>query len=114
MYNYNDAIIYRAKWIEVCGTMYKSMCALVIGIDDEFPVFGKVSSVYVLDGEVIFAVHKLYTCSFNTHFHAFEVQNTTDKVFIRYEKLQSHVPLHLKFIPNQNNMMVVLKHRLPF
>ena len=46
---------------KVCGTTYKQPCVVVLGIDDEFPVFGKITSVYIINEVIVFSVLLLYT-----------------------------------------------------
>ena len=31
----------------MCGTLYTKPCVLVIGSEDDFPVFGKLKNIYV-------------------------------------------------------------------
>ncbi len=38
----------RARWVKVNGQVYKSPCVLVLGVEDEYPIFGQVSDVYVV------------------------------------------------------------------
>ena len=102
----------RSKWVKVCGTTYKKPCVVVVGIDEEFPLFGKITSVYIIDEIIVFSVLLLYTCTYNPHYHAFEVKNSTEICFVQYENLVSHISLHLK--NNCDSLMVPIKHRLTF
>ena len=49
------------KWVEINGTIYKKSCVLVIGSEDEFPVFARVTNIYVSQGKVVFFVLELRT-----------------------------------------------------
>ena len=31
---------YRTNWIKITGCLYKPNCVLVLGVEDEYPVFG--------------------------------------------------------------------------
>lgn len=87
---------------------------LVIGSDDEYPVFGQVANIYVIKQQVIFSVRLLHTLSYHPHYHAFAVERKSDLCFIKYEDLISFVPLHLKNVPHMLTPVIVLKHRLIF
>lgn len=41
----------RANWVILNGATYKSPCILVVG-SDEYPVFGKLCSIYVVRSKV--------------------------------------------------------------
>lgn len=97
---------------KVSGTTYKKPCVVVVGIDDEFPIFTKITSVYIIDEVIVFSVLLLYTYLYNPHYYAFEVKNKTEIRFVQYENLVSHILLHLK--NNCNSLMVPRKHRLTF
>ena len=103
---------YRAKWVEVCGTTYKKPCILVIESEDDFPVFGRLSSVYTLDHKkIIFSVQMLHTHSFDPHFHSYRVNNTANTKFVLYENLLSYAPLHERLICG--HILISLKYHLP-
>ena len=104
----------RTKWVEICGTTYKCLCVLIVGVEDEFPLFGKVASVYIIDKSIVFNVCVLHTCSYDPHYHAYLVNHTTEMRFVQYKDLVTSVPLHAKKIPDKNELAIVLKHRLPF
>lgn len=97
---------------KICGAIYKEPCVLVVGIDDEFSVFRKITSVYIIDEVIVFSVLLLYTYLYNPHYYAFEVKNKTEIRVVQYENLVSHILLHLK--NNCNSLMVPRKHHLTF
>ena len=49
MVNMNSVQSYRARWLKASGVLYKRPCALLLGIEDEYPLFGKLEEVFVLD-----------------------------------------------------------------
>ena len=40
-----DCLTYRARWVKTNGQKYNPMCALVVGVDHEYPQFGKVINI---------------------------------------------------------------------
>ncbi len=100
--------------MEISGTLYKKNCILPIRVDeDDFPVFGKVSDIYVAEREVVFDVVIRRTCAYEPHYHAYTLKNTSDTRLVRYQVLLCFYPLHEKVIPEMCDVtVVVLKHRL--
>ncbi len=109
-----DHLYSRAKWVEISGTLYKRKCILPIKADeDDFPVFGKVSGIYVTEGDVVFDVNIRRTCAYEPHYHAYTLKNTSNTVLVRYQDLLCFYPLYEKVVPERPDVaVVVLKHRL--
>lgn len=50
--------------------MYKPSCVVVLRIEEEYPVFGKVEDIYVSDSNVVyFHVQLLSTIQYSSHYH---------------------------------------------
>lgn len=94
----------------MCGTTYKKPCVLVVGCEDEFPVFGRLSSVYIVNRNITFGVQILHTHSFDPHFHSYRVTCTTNSKFVCYNELFSYNPLHERVICGQ--ILISLKYKL--
>ena len=77
-------------------------------------MFGRLSDVYVADQDILFGVQILHTCSYDPHYHSFNVNNTTTTNFFSYSMLLSYIPLHERVIQNCTENCVALKHRLTF
>ena len=73
----------------------------MIGTEDEFPVFARVTNIYVSQGKVVFFVLVLYTNSYDSHFHSYELHNTVSTKYIDYNQLFSFEPLHERLIKGQ-------------
>ena len=86
------------------GTMYKAPCALVIGCGD-YPVFGKLLSVYVSNHKPLFYVQVLLS-----FVHIFVV---TLWFIVAAKDLVSYLPLHMYTFPGRCNVCAIVpKHRL--
>ena len=107
-YNCNY-MFHRAKWVEICRSTYKKPC-IVLEIEDDFPVFGRLITIYVLDKKIIFSVQVLHTHSFDPHFHSYRVNNTTNTRCVSYDELLSYMPLHERVI--SGHVLVSLKYQL--
>ena len=59
---------YRANWIKITGCLYKPNCVVVLGVEDEYPIFGLTKALFVADSsQVLFEVTKLITVQYNCH-----------------------------------------------
>lgn len=94
------------------GTTYKIPCALVIG-SDEYPVFGKLLSIYVVNNRPLFRVEVLETVEYCSHFHCYIVQLSSREVYVPGSDLLSYVPLHMHTLPGRCHVRAIVpKHRL--
>lgn len=71
-----EGVISHPSWIRYFNSTYKKNCVIVTNMLDK-PVFGKVKDILVLpDSSVMFHVNILTTEHFDSHYHAFCVQDT--------------------------------------
>ena len=82
----------------------------MIGSEDEFHVFARVTNIYASQGKVVFFVLVLCTNSYDNHFHSYELYNRTSTKYIDYNQLFSYDPLHERFILGQ--LFISLKYEL--
>ena len=43
--------------MKVEGIMYKGLCSVVLGVEDDYPVFGHLKGIFVLNNNVHLYVH---------------------------------------------------------
>ena len=81
-------------------TTYKKPCALVLGMRDEWPVFGKLDEVYVLNSNsVYFNIQPLETIEYSSHFHCYIVKVSDSLTqIVSHKSLFSFVP-HVRILP---------------
>lgn len=97
------------------GLLYKPSCVLVLQIEDDYPVFGQLQSIYVVDSNAIFFSIQLYkTFDYNTHCHAYLVSVTPTLKTIHFSSLYSVFPLVLRKLSVDDHLhrCVVVKHHL--
>ena len=105
-------LFFRANWVKFNGTTFKPPCALVIG-SGEFPVFGKLLSVYVIKHKPLFHVQVLKTLELSTHFHCYVVELSPEELYVPASDLVSYLPLHLHTFPGQRHVRAIVpKHRM--
>lgn len=81
------------------GILYKQSCVVVLRIEDDYPVFGQVKDIYVVNSyDVHFRVKLLSTDQFNTHCHSYFVSLTTNYCTIQASSLLDVFPLYLRKI----------------
>ena len=82
------------------GTLYKKSCTLVAKMDTDYPVFGKLLNIFVINyNEVYFEVQVLNTLEFNYHYHCFVLQKSSVKSTVKYNNLFSFKPHHIRTMP---------------
>ena len=101
------------KWIEVCGTRYQKPCILAVTTDpeEELPIFGDLSTIYMANDKVFFHVKILDTLSYDHHHHAYLLKPSVTEKSVCYDSLLSFVPLHLRTLPHTNGVFVVPKYK---
>ena len=94
--------------VKVFGTQYLPSNVLVVGTEDEFPVFAKVKTIYAIKDEVVFEVDLLHSRTFDQHYHAYLASYTNTQQYIKYQNLPSFLPLHLHSVPNCPGVYVII------
>ena len=88
--------IYRTKWAKKDGILYKNPCVLTIGVEDDYPQFGRLESVFIADSNsVYFHVRLMKTLEFNVHRHLYLVDLTSSYKTVCFTHLYYPFPLHL-------------------
>ena len=88
----------RTRWVKVDGNLYKPDCGVIIGIEDDLPVVGKVQDIYIINSnKVLFSLKQFYTF-YESHYRAYTFRNDIDSItkFISYEQLLLHSPVHIR------------------
>ena len=87
------SILSRTRWVKLQGVEYREKCAVVIGVEDDDPVFAKVETIYVVDSsQILLQVYVLHTSSFYQHCHAYVIQRTHTHKLINVEDLHNPYP----------------------
>ncbi|XP_019852129.1 PREDICTED: uncharacterized protein LOC109582015 [Amphimedon queenslandica] len=71
----------QSNWIEVLETRYRCGSVVLLSIDF-YPIFGVVTDIIVYNGDNYFLVCEIIeTICFNSHFHCYEVCNSSSPSF---------------------------------
>ena len=90
---------HRAKWVKVGGILYKTPCALLLRIVDDYPQFGNLTDVYVLNStRVVFNVCVMETVTFLSHYNAYCVTPSPIHRVVPLSNLHSPFPVHIHHI----------------
>ena len=90
--------MFSVKWAKVHGTLYKNSGAVLIGMKDDLPIFGKIQKILIVQEDVYFKVKIFETHSYSTHYHAFLVSPSALCQIVCQTKLLNHMPLHIRSI----------------
>ena len=105
---------YSTKWVKYEGQEYRKPCILVVGVEDDHPVFARLEDIYT---DIHFKVIMQSIVCYSSHFHAYVVISTSPKQFksVNIRDLYSPHPLHprtVNSLTSANQCAVVLKHAL--
>ena len=88
---------------------------MVLGKEDDEPVLGRVTDIFVTKDDQCVFVTQCLLLSFHPHYHAYEIVGTSDTVVTTPDRLLSYHPYntHTCFSPLlASSEFVCLKHHL--
>ena len=88
---------------------------LLIDVEDEYPQFGKLQGIYVVEGNRVLLRLRLCTTQlFDHHHHSFIISTTPTYKVVSVEELYNPVPLHVRTIYSENavQQVVVMKYHI--
>ena len=101
--------------MKVLGTVYKTPCAVLLGVTDTIhPKFGALQDILIDKEEVFFCVKLYKTITFSEHFNAFVVKLSDESDTINQRDLCSFIPLHARKIGLTTSFQraIILKHHI--
>lgn len=69
------------------GQKYKPSCIIITEVDNDYPKFAQIQHIFVANDKILFEVSVFDTISFCTHFHAYEVEETSRKQTVYINEL---------------------------
>lgn len=106
---------FRVKYVQVASTKYTKEDIVVLGKEEDEPVLGKITKIFVTqDDQCVFATQRLLL-TFHAHYHAYEIVGTAETVVITPDKLLSHHPYNTHTCYSallSSSQFVCLKHHL--
>ena len=90
--------------------IYKFDTFIVISAEELEIEFGKITNIVYLNNEVYFELEVLEETCFDEHFHAFIVESSNTKKFIKFSDLPAIAPLQAVF--KKNTIYLVAKYGL--
>ena len=106
---------YRANWVKVDGQKYCQAVTVIIRIEKEFPVFGVIQDVYVLDSNNIALYVKVFkSLYYSSHFHGYAVEDTKQTEVITVTDCSDYQCLCLRKVKLNTVVqnLVVLKYHI--
>ncbi|CAI5668325.1 unnamed protein product [Oreochromis niloticus] len=88
--------LFSSSWIKFSGTEYRKGLIICINVENEMPVFGRITTILLADSTTFFLVDKLLVDNFNEHFHAYRVFETDEKDVIKADNLIIYKPFDLQ------------------
>ena len=56
--------------MKVEGTTYKKPCALILNVENDYPLFATLENIFVVNSRILFYVTLLETLHYNEHLQA--------------------------------------------
>ena len=100
--------------MKVNGTKYQTPCVLVIGMEDDEPIFGDIISILVL-GKTVYFEFKLLESNFCHHYHAYSLSfPISRKYIIKHCNLSSYHPysMYHATYDSVSSTYVVLRNKI--
>ena len=100
-----------SKWAVINSIMYKPLCAVVLGVEDDYPVFGKIMEIFIKeDNTVIFNVKVMRTVHFLKHHHAYAIEQTDTLKLVTFDCFCDPFPLHIRKFSSLGQIIIVKHH----
>jgi len=88
-------LIYRAKWIKLCGNEYKPDAGVVVRVEHDLPIIGQIKSINIINGNVVIFHLSLYSTSYENHHRAYVIDELLEETFCYHSTLYLHTPMHI-------------------
>lgn len=101
-----------ASAVQICGYKYRPHTCVLCDWNEELPQFGEVLQIIIFNGTINFLVQSHTTLFYDTHYCAYAVKITSDKVqLIQACELKDYRPLHTvqSYDENNQNYYIVLR-----
>ena len=104
----------RPNWVKVDGISYQKPCALLIGFENDYPLFARVEdNIFIINDRIMFNVTTLETLCFNDHLQAYTIKPTSHSKLILQSKLVYPSPMHIHRVAhNTTQSVIVCKHHI--
>lgn len=109
---YNLLCTTRPKWVKAEGITYQKPCALLVGVENDCPLFGSLEDIFIVNSRILLYVTSLETLCFNEHLQAYVISYMSNTSLIQ---LNSHIPTYIHRVVSQENdslNVIVCKHHV--
>ena len=108
------ALFCRTKWVIYDGIEYRKPCMLIVAVDDDDPMLGRLEESFVVSSEIYFKVSMQTIVHYSVHFHAYVVTSHSPKEYklVKINDLFSPFPRTVSTLTSSGQYAVVLKHGL--
>ena len=97
------AFMNRPNWVKVDSVTYQKPSALLVGYTNDYPLFGRLEDIYIVNSMILFNVTLLQTLTFNDHLQAYVVQQSSDSSVIPHTQLLNPFPMHIHRVNSSAN-----------
>ena len=100
--------------MNVEGITYKTPCSVVLRVEDDYPVFGHLKGIYIVNDSVTLHVRVAETIAFDEHYHSYILKTTESFETVPVKSLYDPWPLHCRKMEIDGKMqqIILLKHHI--
>lgn len=106
----SDSVVEHPAWVKIHSSLYRKGVYLLLHYDMMSPDFGKILDIAVVNETVIFSLQVYSTEFFDTHYHAYVIKGSSDRVAVHMDILPYHHPLYAKrtFVSTDETVNIIL------
>ena len=89
-------LIYRAKWIKLCGNECKPDAGVFVRVEHDLPIICQIKSINIINGNVVIFHLSIYSTSYENHHRAYVIDELLEETFCYHSTLYLHTPMHIR------------------
>ena len=86
----------RTKWVKSQGHEYKIDAGVIIKVEHDLPIVGRIEDIYVINGSKVLFDLKLYTTHYEPHFRAFVLHKSSQRKCLYLSNIFIDTPVHIR------------------
>lgn len=99
--------LFFVNWVKISGTEYRPGLIVCTEVNDEMPVFCKISKILLVKSDIYFVTDKLTVDCFSEHFHAYEVYEANERNVVKADRLVVYKPFDLQMAYHTSDLYIV-------
>ena len=97
------------------GILYQKPCAVLLRVENDQPVFGRLEEIFIVNNRILLHVSLLHTCTFDNHLQAYIINTLLNSEMTLPTQLYSPFPMHIHRVTSfegRDVSVIVCKHHI--